>query len=107
MAMLEQAWQAGVPMRWVAGDEVYGDAPELRDIVARYGRWYALAVRTPTPVWTQRPAVVQPESAGNGVLMDKGVRLADGAAPATTAKEVVASWPERPSAATGRGLKAR
>jgi len=38
MAMLEQAWQAGVPMRWVAGDEVYGDAPELRDLVARHDR---------------------------------------------------------------------
>ena len=48
MAMLEQAWQAGVPMRWVAGDEVYGDATELRDLVARHGRWYVLAVRTPT-----------------------------------------------------------
>ena len=24
--MLEQAWQAGVPMRCVAGDEVYGDS---------------------------------------------------------------------------------
>ena len=45
MAMLEQAWQAGVPMRWVAGDEVYGDATELRDSVARHGRWYVLAVR--------------------------------------------------------------
>ena len=51
MAMLEQAWHAGVPMRWVAGDEVYGDATELRDLVARNGRWYVLAVRTPTPVW--------------------------------------------------------
>jgi SRSO17 transposase len=54
MAMLEQAWHAGVPMRWVTGDEVYGDATELRDLVARNGRWYVLAVRTPTPVWLQR-----------------------------------------------------
>ena len=94
MAMLEQAWQAGVPMRWVAGDEVYGDATELRDLVARHGRWYVLAVRTPTPVWTQRPAVVEPEPQERGRPRTK-VRLADGAAPATTVKEVVASWPER------------
>jgi SRSO17 transposase len=94
MAMLEQAWQAGVPMRWVAGDEVYGDATELRDLVARHGRWYVLAVRTPTPVWTQRPAVVEPEPQVRGRPRTK-VRLADGAAPATTVKEVVASWPER------------
>ena len=94
MAMLEQAWQAGVPMRWVAGDEVYGDATELRDLVARHGRWYVLAVRTPTPVWTQRPAVAEPEPQERGRPRTK-VRLADGAAPATTVKEVVASWPER------------
>jgi SRSO17 transposase len=92
MAMLEQAWQAGVPMRWVTGDEVYGDAPELRDLVARNGRWYVLAVRTPTPVWLQRPAVVAPEPQVRGRPQTK-VRLADGAAPATSVKDVVASWP--------------
>jgi len=93
MAMLEQAWHAGVPMRWVAGDEVYGDATELRDLVARNGRWYVLAVRTPTPVWIQRPAVVEPEPQERGRPRTK-VRLADGAAAATTVKDVVASWPE-------------
>ena len=93
MAMLEQAWQAGVPMRWVAGDEVYGDAPELRDLVARHGRWYVLAVRTPTPVWTQRPALVEPEPQARGRPRTQ-VRLADDAAPATTVKDVVARWPE-------------
>ena len=66
VAMLEQAWQAGVPMRWVAGDEVYGDATELRDLVARHGRWYVLAMRTPTPVSTQRPALVEPEAQARG-----------------------------------------
>ena len=61
MAMLETAWQAGVPMRRVAGDEVYGDSPELRDLIARRERWYVLAVRTHTPVWTARPPVVEPD----------------------------------------------
>jgi SRSO17 transposase len=94
MAMLEYAWQAGVPMRWVAGDEIYGDATELRDLIARHARWYVLAVRTPTPVWSARPRVVEPEPQARGRPRTK-VRRADGAAPATTVKAVVASWPTR------------
>jgi SRSO17 transposase len=93
MEMLERAWQAGVPMRWVAGDEIYGDATELRDLVARNGRWYVLTVRTPTPVWTKRPSVVEPEPQERGRPRTK-LRLAVGAVPATTVKEVVANWRE-------------
>jgi len=37
MAMLEHAWQAGLQMRWVAGDKVYGDSTALRDLIARQG----------------------------------------------------------------------
>ncbi len=44
IAMLEHAWAQGVPMRWVTGDEVYGDAPRLREIVEGHGRGYVLAV---------------------------------------------------------------
>ena len=80
-------------MRWVAGDEVYGDSTELRDLVARRERWYVLAVRTPTPVWTERPPVVEPEPQERGRPRTK-VRLAEGAPSATTVKEVVASWSE-------------
>jgi SRSO17 transposase len=93
MAVLETAWQAGVPMRWVAGDEVYGDSTELRDLVARRERWYVLAVRTLTPVWTERPPVVEPEPQVRGRPRTKA-RLAEGAPVATTVKEVVASWRE-------------
>jgi len=93
MAMLEHAWQAGVPMRWVAGDEVYGDSTALRDLIARRERWYVLAVRTPTPVWLERPQVVEPEPQERGRPRTK-VRLAEGAPCATTVKEVLASWPE-------------
>ena len=106
MAMLEQAWQPGVPMRWVAGDEVYGDATELRDLVARNGRWYVLAVRTPTPVWLQRPAVVEPEPQERGRPRTQ-VRLADGAAPATTVKEVVAQLARRAAGSGWPSPKAR
>lgn len=94
MAMLEHAWQAGVSMRWVAGDEVYGDSTALRDLIARRGRWYVLAVRTPTPVWIERPQVVEPEPQERGRPRSK-VRLAEGAPSATTVKKVVASWPEK------------
>jgi SRSO17 transposase len=93
MAMLEHVWQAGVPMRWVAGDEVYGDSTALRDLIARHERRYVLVVRTPTPVWTERPQVVEPEPQERGRPRTK-VRLAEGASSATTVKEVVASWPE-------------
>jgi SRSO17 transposase len=93
MAMLEHAWQAGVAMRWVAGDEVYGDSTALRDLIARHERWYVLAVRTLTRVWIERPQVVAPEPAKRGRPRTK-VRLAEGAPFATTVKEVVAGWPE-------------
>jgi hypothetical protein len=93
MEMLEQARQSGVPMRWVAGDEVYGDSTELRDLIARHERWYVLAVRINTPVWTDRPPVVDPEPQERGRPRTKA-RLAAGAPPATTVKQVVARWPE-------------
>jgi len=94
MAMLKYAWQAGVPMRWVAGDEVYGDSTKLRDLVAGSGRLYVLAVQTATPVWTERPPVVEPESQKRGRPRTK-VRLAEGAPAATTVQAVTASWSER------------
>jgi len=89
MAMLETAWQAGVPMRWVTGDEVYGDSTELRDLVARRERWYVLAVRTTTAVWTTRPSVIEPEAQERGRPRTKA-RLAEGVPSAMTVKEVVA-----------------
>jgi SRSO17 transposase len=38
--MLAHAWELGVPMRWVMGDAVYGDAPELRAAINTAGRWW-------------------------------------------------------------------
>src|SRR6266699_1953041 len=60
VAMLEHAWEQGVPMRWVTGDEVYGDAPRLRETIQASGRFYVLAVSANTRVWTQRPEVEEP-----------------------------------------------
>lgn len=92
LAMLRRAWAAGVPMRWVAGDELYGEATALRDAIAASGRWYVLGVRTVMSVWPERPQIVEPEAPARGRPRTP-VRLADGAPSALTVKEVVARWP--------------
>jgi SRSO17 transposase len=91
--MLEQAWERGVPMRWVTGDEVYGDAPDLRDSVANHGRLYVLAVSSHTPVWCRRPPVEEPnrETGGRPRIHP---RLAEDAPPASKVAKVVVAWPE-------------
>ena len=94
MSMLEHAWQQGVPMRWVTGDEVYGDAPQLRDLVSKHQRRYVLAVSTSTPVWTESPALDPPGQSGAGRPRTR-TRLAEGAPKATTVQVVVLAWPER------------
>lgn len=53
--MLKYAWEQGVPMGWVTGDEVYGDSPALRDTVESHGKLYVLAVSSNTPVFEQTP----------------------------------------------------
>lgn len=60
IAMLEHAWEQNVPMRWVTGDELYGDATDLRDTVIAHNRLYVLAVSQNTPVWTEQPPLQAP-----------------------------------------------
>ncbi len=43
-AMITRALDAGVPARWVAGDEVYGADPQLRDALHQRKIGYVLAV---------------------------------------------------------------
>jgi SRSO17 transposase len=90
-AMLEQAWERGVPMRWVTGDEVYGDAPRLRESIQTHGRWYVLAVSSTTPVWHERPPVAEPGPTGRG-RPRTAVRLASEAPPSPTVATVVGAW---------------
>ncbi len=94
--MLQHAWEGGIPMRWVAGDEVYGNATHLRDTIDASGRWYVMAVSSHTPVWEQRPGVVIPRRKRHGRRgrPRKKPRLAANAPPATTVSLLVASWPE-------------
>ena len=90
--MLRHAWSLGVPMRWVTGDEVYGEASYLRDAVAESGRWYVLAVRANSAVWVERPQVAVPDWCGTGRKPTKE-RVVDGTAPVLI-PALVASWPE-------------
>lgn len=94
MQMLRGAWQRGVPMAWVTGDEVYGDDPVLRDGIAAQGHRYVLAVISRTPVWPQRPAVAEPHTEREhprGPLRTR-TRLAPGAPHASTVAKVAAQW---------------
>jgi SRSO17 transposase len=92
IAMLEHAWEQGVPMRWVTGDEVYGDSPRLRETIQAHGRCYVLAVSANTRVWTDRPKVEEPapQTGGRPRL---GPRVAKGAPKARMVSEIIASLP--------------
>jgi len=92
--MLMHAWEQGVPMRWVTGDEVYGDSPRLRETIQEYGKHYVLAVSANTRVWTQRPEVEAPQEQTGG-RPRRALRLAEGAPKARMVSEVVANFPSR------------
>jgi SRSO17 transposase len=94
IAMLQHAWAQGVPMRWVTGDEVYGDSTALRDVVAANGRWYVLAVRSDRFVWSERPAVEAPRRWGTGRPRTRP-RLGADAPTAVPLSAVAAAWPDR------------
>jgi SRSO17 transposase len=95
MQMLQGAWQRGVPMAWVTGDEVYGDDPALRDGIATAGHRYVLAVAAITPMWSERPAVLEPPTERehrHGPRRTR-TRLAPEAPRASTVAKVVVQWP--------------
>jgi DDE superfamily endonuclease len=80
-------------MRWVTGDEVYGDAPRLRETIQAHGRFYVLAVSANTRVWTERPEVEEPaEQTGGRPRL--APRVAKGAPKARMVSEVIASLPK-------------
>jgi SRSO17 transposase len=49
--MLERAFDAGVPARWVIGDAFYGRSHELRQWLEERGRAYALMIPKTNAVW--------------------------------------------------------
>ncbi len=93
IAMLLHAWEQGVPMQWVTGDEVYGEEPRLRETIQQQGRYYVLAVSANTRVWTQRPEVEEPQEQTGG-RPRRARRLVKGAPMARMVSEVVASLPK-------------
>jgi SRSO17 transposase len=92
ITMLLHTWQQGVPMRWVTGDEVYGDSPRLRETIQAHDRFYVLAVSANTRVWTERPEVEQPQEQTGG-RPRLAPRVVQGAPTARMVAEVVASLP--------------
>lgn len=93
IAMLEHAWEQGVPMRWVTGDEMYGDAPDLRDAVSAHHRLYVLAVSQNTPVWTKQPVLEMPRQPRTGRPRTR-IRLAEDQPRATIVQAVALAWAE-------------
>jgi len=109
IAMLEHAWKGVVPMKWVTGDEVYGNSPQLREAIETSGRWYVLAVASTIEVWTDAPCVEAPGEKTGGRRRTKP-RLCPDAAPSRTVASFVAEWLseqwERLSVAEGeKGLR--
>jgi SRSO17 transposase len=92
LEMLRHAWARGVPMRWVVGDEVYGEAEYFRQAIREQGYWYVLAVTVATPVWVERPAV-EPEQRRADGRLQRRARVAPGAPAVTTVQQVAAAWP--------------
>jgi SRSO17 transposase len=92
LEMLEHAWDQGVPMQWVVGDEVYGDTGYFRRGISGHKRRYVLTVSVSTQVWLRRPQVEPEERCASGRLRRKA-RLAEGAAAPVCVAEVAQSWP--------------
>ena len=91
-AMLEHAWEQGTPMRWVTGDSVYGDSPELRAAIEAHGYWYVLALTSVIRCWLEPPPLQGPQEVTGG-RPRRAVRLAGGAPKARTVAEVIARLP--------------
>ena len=64
--MLEHAWELGVPMKWVTGDSVYGDSPDLRAAIQAAGRWYVLALTGVIRCWLEPPPLEGPQEETGG-----------------------------------------
>jgi SRSO17 transposase len=88
--MLQRCWQRGLEMRWVTGDEVYGNAGEFRQAISRHGKLYVLAVSSSTSGWTERPPTHQSRRSSRRRLNDEAP------APQTVAQIIAAvaeqSW---------------
>jgi SRSO17 transposase len=95
LSMLQHAWQQGIPMKWVTGDEVYGDSPVLRAALDEHGQRYVLAVASTTPVWSRFPALQRTEEPARASARAKKTPAPSTIPSAQTVAQVVASWPRQ------------
>jgi SRSO17 transposase len=95
LALLQDAVRRGsLPVRWVAVDALYGDAPAFLDGVAALDKWYFAEVACSTHVWSERPAVEVPAWSGRGRKPVRA-RLVAGQPRATRVDEVMAAVPKQ------------
>jgi SRSO17 transposase len=53
--LLRRSIQAGVQMRWLTADALYGRSGAFREAVSRLGLWYVVEVPCSMTGWTKRP----------------------------------------------------
>lgn len=58
LEMVADAVAAGLPLRWVTGDSVYGVSPTFCQGVRALGKWYVLDTSSDARVWTTEPEVI-------------------------------------------------
>jgi len=86
------AW-GHLPYQWVTADAAYGDAADLRALVASLGRWYCLEVSGTTTVWTADPAWSVPPRAGRTGRPRTKLRSRPDAEPARAVRDIVRALP--------------
>ncbi len=77
--MIERALDAGVPCRWVVGDEVYGGDRRLRVWLESREQAFVLAVAKDEPLWWQGPQYVQAQAIAQALPVHAWQRLSAGA----------------------------
>jgi SRSO17 transposase len=58
LEMLRQAFERGLPFRWVTADSVYGDSPTFVQGVRELGKWYVVDTSADARVWLSQPEVI-------------------------------------------------
>jgi SRSO17 transposase len=82
LAMLRRAWEAGIRVAWVTGDEVYGSDYRIRSFLQGTKQPYVLAVRSNTSVSVAAKGVSWPVTAGQVAIKEgdwERVSAGDGA----------------------------
>lgn len=80
-AMLERAFDTGVPASWVTADAVYGGARRLRMFLEERGQPFVLAVKKDEPLWALDglgPAQVSAREIAEGAAPEDFKRLSAG-----------------------------